>query len=692
MHHPGPPRFTTAGTAIELAPRDPDPEIEDEITWSITDAPSGSDCTLGSDAVERLTPDEPGVYSLRMAAPDGPHELTVRAYPDVRRSATFTADTHELPEAEDVWVSAPFNDHLLERDRPHYEDGTLSFETELEPGVHTAMFVPDGDYRSAARDTVEVDGPERPRVTLDATVESGTVRFEADPRTGPNTEEDLDVEFFLDDRDREALRASELSSGRCPRDELEGSLEVAGTTATCPLSAIDDEIRVHAVAVGARHSIADAVAVTEDGTVTPLYESPEWTRDATMYEIFTRSFTGVADPSFPALEGRVPYLEWLGIDTLWMTPILESYAPQRDDDGYERGGPHGYHTLDYFRTASDLGTREEFESFVETCHDHGINVVFDLVINHTSVHHPHFQMASAGVPEYEDWYVFEDDGSAQNYFSWQSIPNLDYTSLAVREHLLSVVDGWADVVDGFRCDVAWGVPHGFWQEVYDRVKARDAEFLMLDETIPRDPLAGEGGFDLHYDTTLFGVLQDIGDGDAGADALLDAVDAERREGFSPRSRHLRYIENHDEERYIDEFGRASQRAAAAATLTLPGMPMLYYGQETGMTHFRKPMEWGGDDELTQFHRRLVQARNEIAALRRGDLCEVDYAGADSTVAFAREYEGHRVVVVLNFGDGTTEVRLTDTVETIDRLTGGTVAETEGADTVVTVDSVVVLDA
>jgi glycosidase len=663
------------GTAVELAPRDPDPEIEDEISWSISDAPSGSDVSLGSDAVESLTPDELGVYSLRMTAPDGPHELTVRAYPDVSRSARFTAEAHELPEAEDVWVSAPFNDHLLERDRPHYEDGMFSFETELEPGVHSAMFVPDGDYRSSAQDTIEVEGPERPRVTLDATVESGTVRFEADPRTGPNTVEDLDVEFFLDDR-----------------DTLGGSLEVAGTTAICPLAAIDDRIRVHAVAVGARHSIADAVAVAEDGSVTPLYESPEWTRDATMYEIFTRSFTGEADPSFRALEGRVPYLEWLGIDTLWMTPILESYAPQRDDDGYERGGPHGYHTLDYFKTASDLGTREEFESFVETCHDHGIRVVFDLVINHTSIHHPNFQMASAGVPQFEDWYVYEDDGSAQNYFSWQSIPNLDYTSLAVRKHLLAVVDEWADVVDGFRCDVAWGVPHGFWQEVYDRVKADDAEFLMLDETIPRDPLAGEGGFDLHYDTTLFGVLRDIGSGDASADALLDAVDADRREGFSPRSRHLRYIENHDEERYLDECGRARQGAAAAATLTLPGMPMVYYGQETGMTHFRKPMEWGGDEGLTQFHRRLLQSHNEMDVLRRGDLGEVEYDGDDSTVAFAREYEGERVVVALHFGEGTADVRLNEDIETVDRLTGEAVAELDDDCTVVTVDSVVVLDA
>jgi len=674
MHHPGPPRFATVGTPVELAPRDPDPDVEDTISWSVLDSPLGSSVSLGDDAVEELLPDEPGVYTLEMTAPDGPHELTVRAYPDVTREVTFSVDAHELPEAEDVFVSAPFNEHLLGRDQPSYEDGTFSFETELEPGVHSAMFVPDGDYRSSARDTIEVDGPERPRVTLDATVSEGVVRFEAHPQTGPNTDETLDVEFFVDDR-----------------DTLDGRLEISDRTATCPLAAIDDSVRVHAVAVGARHSIADAVEVSNDGSVTRLYESPEWVADATMYEIFTRSFTGQAEASFEALESRVPYLEWLGVDTLWMTPILESYAPQRDDDGYERGGPHGYHTLDYFRTASDLGTREEFESFVETCHDHGVRVIFDLVVNHTSIHHPHFQMASAGLPAYEDWYVFED-GGPQHYFAWRSIPNLDYTSLAVREHILSVVDEWAEVVDGFRCDVAWGVPHGFWQEVYDSVKSRDAEFLMLDETIPRDPLAGEGGFDLHYDTTLYGQLRKIGDGNAPASTLLDAVEAADREGFSPRSNHLRYIENHDEDRYLDEFGRARQRAAAAATLTLPGMPMLYYGQETGMTHFRKPMEWGGDPELTRFHRRLVQTRNELTALSRGDLQKVSWAGDDDIVAFAREYEGERVVVALHFGDGHSEVTIDEPVETVDRLSGDEVAvDTDEDGTTVSVDSVVVLD-
>jgi len=88
----------------------------------------------------------------------------------------------------------------------------------------------------------------------------------------------------------------------------------------------------------------------------------------------------------------LPYLEHLGIDVVWLTPVLESPTH------------HGYHITDMFDTADDLRTRAEFESLVDRLHEAGIRVVFDLVINHTSRDHPAFQMHRAGVPEYADHY------------------------------------------------------------------------------------------------------------------------------------------------------------------------------------------------------------------------------------------------------------------------------------------------
>ncbi|MGA9402636.1 alpha-amylase family glycosyl hydrolase, partial [Haladaptatus sp.] len=394
-------------------------------------------------------------------------------------------------------------------------------------------------------------------------------------------------------------------------------------------------------------------------------DPPEWAESATVYEIFVRSFAGeTVDTTFEELERRLPYLEWLGVDCVWLTPILGSPTD------------HGYHTTNYFETAEDLGTRAEFESFVSACHDAGIRVVFDLVINHSSRDHPAFQMSAAGVPEYRDWYVWEEDeetgeARAQRYFNWDRIPNYNFDSLAVRRFLLDVVDEWAGLVDGFRCDVAWGVPHEFWKEVAARVPD---DFLLLDETIPRDPAYHEGEFTMHYDTTLYGTLREIGNGEKPASAVFNALADAERAGFPESAVHLRYVENHDESRYLDDCDRDALKAAAAATFTLPGAPMIYYGQERGMTEYRGTMRWDdGDDELTAFHRSLVEARNEHPVLKDGTVEGIEWeSDFSSVVAFARDDGDSRVVVALNFSDGSETIRIGERVEDVDLVSGGRV--------------------
>ena len=695
MHHPGPPRFCTVGETVELAPRQPDSAIADAFAWTLADAPESSDATADSGPVIHFRPDVPGVYRLELDTPDGTHTQTVRAFPDPRKPARFSIDPDALPdhEFEDISVAGTFNDHRFGADAPRVEDGQYVFETELPPGDHKAMFVP-GMRRDQAVDAhCTVEGAEKPRVRLDATVDDGQATVDATPIPGPTTDEsptDLDVEFYVDDRDNEALRASKSSSEQRPRDASE-PLDVDGHEATLTLSAIEDSIRVHAVAVGQRHSVADAVEITADGSVGYPNEPPAWVQDATIYEVFTRSFAGPADTTFREIERRVPYLDWLGVDCLWLTPILESVSPQRGDDA--PGGPHGYDTLDYFRTASDLGTREDLESLVETLHDHDIRFVFDLVVNHTARSHPHFQMADAGVEAYQDWYEFEG-GEAQFYFNWYNIPNLNYDSLSVREHVLSVVEEWAEVVDGFRCDVAWALDPGFWQEVREQVRAVDEEFLLLDEVIPRDPAYHELNFDLHYDTTLYGMLRGIGEGHEPAEKVLDAVEATDREGFPPRAQMMRYVENHDETRYLKACGREPLKAATGATMTLPGVPLVYYGQETGMLAYRGDMDWSGDDELTPFVRRLIGLRNDRETLRRGDLLEIDWdCDSDRGVAYAREAGSETLVIALNFGDDPIDVWLDVEVAETDLVTGESV-QTKPRDigTTVTVEDVVVLEA
>lgn len=684
MHHPGPPRFCSVGEAVELAPRNPDPD--ETYAWSILEKPAESSLSVEPNAVVHVEPDAAGTYRFELEAPNGRYEQTVRAFPDPRRSVRFELAVAELPDHDpaDVSVIGPFNDHLVGRDRPRLEDGTYVYETRLPPGSRRFAYVVGENLDDAVWDDVVVPGPGRPRLELAGEVREEEILVTADAQPGTDGEydvSDLEIEYVVDDRDRG-------QDGLSP-----DALSVADGIARIDRDAIEGTVRLHAVAVGERHSVADRLEIggddesAVDGRTEPTInrpnEPPEWARDAVVYEIFVRSFT--RETSFDALERRVPYLAHLGVDCVWLTPILE--------------GPttHGYHTTDYFDTAGDLGTREDFQSFVDRCHEAGIRVIFDLVINHTAREHPAFDMSAAGVLEYRDWYVWESlesagleaedlelelegvDGRASNapasrrlsgrdrevaqyYFDWRGIPNLNYDSLAVRAFLLSVVDEWADVVDGYRCDVAWAIPHGFWKEVRDRVRDRDAEFLLLDETVPRDPDFQAGEFDVHYDTTLYGTLRDVGTGDRPAAALLEAATAPEREGFPDRSLHMRYVENHDEPRYLEACDVDALRAAAAATLTLPGVPLIYYGQERGAIEYRGPMPWEGDGGLTAFHRDLIEARADSAALSCGDLETLEYdAEGDAAVAFARRTSSERVLVALNFGAEPATVRVSGTV-------------------------------
>jgi cyclomaltodextrinase len=660
MHHPGPPRFLSVGESVELAPRNPDTTAE--YAWQIGDQPEESTATVSDGAVVHLAPDVPGTYRIELDAPDGTHTQTVRAFPDPRRETRFsvTADDvdGDIENAEHAAVIGKFNDFTMGTHRADRASGYAGDEwtlnVRLPPGDHEAIFAFDDGFDPYTTSEVTVEGAGRPRVRLDGRREGDEVIVSATAHAAPDGR-DPSVEFHLDDRDT------------LTRDDV----MIADTELRVPMTTLaDDEssVRVHAVAVAEQYSIADTLTITDrargnaragryadDIAIDRPTDPPAWVHDATIYEIFVRAFAGeTIATTFEEIERRVPYLASLGVDVVWLTPVCESPTH------------HGYHITDLFDTAADLGTREEFTSLVDRFHEADIKVIFDLVINHTSRDHPAFQLHRAGVPEYTGHYdrippeqdttdvAWAGDDAPGHYFNWAKIPNVDYDSLPVREWMLDVVDEWAPLVDGFRCDVAWGVPHGFWKEVRERLKTRDDDFLLLDETVPRDAAFRENEFDIHYDTDLYAALRDIGTGDAPATAIFDALADSRRHGYPDEAVHMRYVENHDEDRYATECDDESLRPAAAATFTLPGVPMVYYGQERGIPEQRGTMRWhDGNADLTDFHRRLVEFRDEHPALRAPDVdrieCDVRKGDPERVVAYERESKKEQLAVILNFG-------------------------------------------
>jgi maltose alpha-D-glucosyltransferase/alpha-amylase len=198
---------------------------------------------------------------------------------------------------------------------------------------------------------------------------------------------------------------------------------------------------------------------------------PLWFKTAVFYEIHTRAFfdaNGDGSGDFRGLIEKLDYLQWLGVDCIWLLPFYKS--PLRDG---------GYDISDFFTIQPDYGTVDDVRDFIEASHQRGIRVIADLVMNHTSADHPWFQEARSSPDNPKrDWYVWSDtvhkyeeariiftdtetsnwtwDDQAGAYF-WHRFfshqPDLNYDNPEVQEAMLEVLRFWLDLgMDGFRLD------------------------------------------------------------------------------------------------------------------------------------------------------------------------------------------------------------------------------------------------
>ena len=211
-----------------------------------------------------------------------------------------------------------------------------------------------------------------------------------------------------------------------------------------------------------------------------LDNDPSWYKKAVFYEVLVRAFsdsTGSGSGDFAGLIDKLDYIQWLGVDCLWLPPFYAS--PLRDG---------GYDISDYYAVLPEFGTLPQFTELVAAAHARGIRVVTDLVMNHTSDAHPWFQ-ASRSDPDgpYADFYVWSDtddryadariifvDTETSNWtfdpvrrqFYWHRFfshqPDLNFENPAVQDAIIDVVRFWMDAgIDGFRLDA---VPYLFEQE------------------------------------------------------------------------------------------------------------------------------------------------------------------------------------------------------------------------------------
>jgi len=368
---------------------------------------------------------------------------------------------------------------------------------------------------------------------------------------------------------------------------------------------------------------------------------PVWCRDAVIYEIYVRKFTETGD--LAGVRRRLDYLADLGINCIWLMPIFD--------------GPteHGYGPADFFQIESDYGSLADFQELIHAAHQKGMRVVLDFVANHTSDQHPYFHAAFRNSKSvFRDWYhwradTLQPDGLIHGFHNdWDTLPNLNYENPQVWQFMLEIARFWLQAgVDGFRCDVAWGVPHRFWKTFRREVKAINPECLLLNEVLPRSPDYHHDEFDMSYDTDFYGNLLDV----LRQKKEVAALDYGLRKTFKnypANTLNLRYLENHDMPRFLREFGESRTRLAATLLLTYPGTPLLLYGQETGVDAPTGEMNWNAPDSaLFHFYRKLIHLRRRHPALRSDEIVNMPTEKAP-VYAYLRQSATEKFLVVLNF--------------------------------------------
>lgn len=429
---------------------------------------------------------------------------------------------------------------------------------------------------------------------------------------------------------------------------------------------------------------------------------PIWVQDAIFYQIFPdRFFNGIPNAKSPYLQAwgsepttngfmggdlngiiqKFDYLLDLGINAIYLNPIFSSAAN------------HRYHTNDYYKIDSTLGSLADFKVLIDVAHSNNVKVILDGVFNHTGRGFFAFNDILENGPQsrFIDWYHVNNfplnafsGGQAENYQAWwnlKDLPKLNTSTPAVRKYLMGVARYWIEQgADGWRLDVPSEIDDdGFWEEFRTVVKMANPDAYIFGEIWTSDPRwVGGKHFDglMHYPFRE-AVLMLLN----GQLSLIEFAD--RIENFLtlyPRENIFgMYLSlgSHDTRRLMNKLDGSIDKLKLAYLIQFayPGAPAIYYGDEIGLDGGKDPQnrkafpwaeeEWNND--LRKYIQRLISVRKMRPALRRGEFKRIYLEEAGDVYAFARIFDDESVLIAINTSE--TTHRATVSVDQLDWQNG-----------------------
>ena len=414
-----------------------------------------------------------------------------------------------------------------------------------------------------------------------------------------------------------------------------------------------------------------------------IFDIPSWAEGSIVYQIFPDRFartdfdtSGIwYDPpkrfsrtlyggTIKGITQHINYLKDLGIEVIYLTPIFTSSSD------------HKYNTDDYLEIDKDFGTIQDFKELVNECHNNQIKIILDGVFNHSGSMFGPFQdiIKNQEQSRFKDWYYIKEFPVDVSFSSLKTnkkpswltfgyagmMPKLNTSNPEVREYIFKVARKYLELgIDGWRLDVADEISHDFWKEFRKVVKDINKDALIIGEVWYESTpwLLGD-----EYDTVMnYEFSRDIGllvndKKYRCSDFVNDYSFLLGRVHKRVRNYLWNLIDSHDTPRFLTSCGSKKKlKFALALQMVLPGMPMIYYGDEVGMEGKQDPdcrrgMLWDEekqDKELLTYYKQWIQIRKKSKALQKGTTKFSNVNDEIKTFEIVREYKSQKVKVLVD---------------------------------------------